>query len=357
MNSIAVALLLFVGALALAKGAVVDLTPKNFDKIVDGSMNVMVEFYAPWCGHCKNLAPEYEIVGNTFMEGDDVIIAKVDADAHKDLGGKFGVRGFPTIKWFPKGATEPEDFDGSRSADGIIQWINERTGLRRKVKAAPSAVIDLTADNFNAIVFDNTKDVFVEFYAPWCGHCKQLAPKYEKFAAAFEGEENVVIAKMDATADGNGDIAQSFGVSGYPTLKFFSKDTVDEPEAYNLGRELEDLVEYMNGKAGTFRTPEGDLKPEGGRVKSMDKLVKGATVDADLLAKAEEHLESLKGTQKDYGKHYVKAIKKVLDKGPEYIQNEIKRLSGMISNPSVNPKKKTLFMLRRNILTSFTEEL
>lgn len=47
----------------------VDLTPDNFDKVVDGSNNVLVEFYAPWCGHCKSLAPEYEIVGETYKPG------------------------------------------------------------------------------------------------------------------------------------------------------------------------------------------------------------------------------------------------------------------------------------------------
>lgn len=45
------------------------------------------------------------------------------------------------------------------------------------------------------------KDVFVEFYAPWCGHCKSLAPKYDALAEQLAGVESVVIAKMDATAN------------------------------------------------------------------------------------------------------------------------------------------------------------
>ena len=55
------------------------------------------------------------------IASDGVVIAKVDADAHRDLGGKFGVSGFPTIKWFPKGSSEPEDFNGDRSAAGIVK--------------------------------------------------------------------------------------------------------------------------------------------------------------------------------------------------------------------------------------------
>ena len=61
------------------------------------------------CGHCKRLAPAYEEVGRAFDNVDSVLIAKVDADSERDLGSRFGVRGFPTLKFFPKGSTEPEE--------------------------------------------------------------------------------------------------------------------------------------------------------------------------------------------------------------------------------------------------------
>lgn len=56
------------------------------------------------------------------------MIAKVDADAHRDLGSRFGVRGYPTLKWFPKGSTDPEDYSGGRSADDIISFVNQKAG-------------------------------------------------------------------------------------------------------------------------------------------------------------------------------------------------------------------------------------
>ena len=61
------------------------------------------------CGHCKRLAPAYEEVGEAFNDVEEVIVAKVDADADRTLGGRFGVRGFPTLKFFPKGSTTPEE--------------------------------------------------------------------------------------------------------------------------------------------------------------------------------------------------------------------------------------------------------
>ncbi|CAN0548325.1 unnamed protein product, partial [Laminaria digitata] len=61
---------------------------------------------------------------------------------------------------------------------------------------APSAVVDLTLDTFDSIVMDPSKNTLVEFYAPWCGHCKTLAPIYEKLGNIFAAEKDVVVAKV-----------------------------------------------------------------------------------------------------------------------------------------------------------------
>jgi protein disulfide-isomerase A6 len=59
-----------------------------------------------------------------------VVIAKVDADAHKSLGQKFGVEGFPTLKWFPRGSPDsPEEYDGGRSLDDFVKYIKQKTGM------------------------------------------------------------------------------------------------------------------------------------------------------------------------------------------------------------------------------------
>ena len=103
------------------RGDVVVLNDSNFTSIVDGSNNVLVEFYAPWCGHCKNLAPEWKIAGETFLPTDDIVIAAVDATDASATASKYEVKGYPTIKYFPKGSKEPEEYDGGRTADTIIK--------------------------------------------------------------------------------------------------------------------------------------------------------------------------------------------------------------------------------------------
>ena len=84
-------------ALYTRKDAVVELTPDNFDQRVKDSDGVwIVEFYAPWCGHCKNLAPEYKKAAKALSG--IVGVGAVDCDVHKSICGQYGVRGFPTIK-------------------------------------------------------------------------------------------------------------------------------------------------------------------------------------------------------------------------------------------------------------------
>ena len=130
---------------------------------------------------------------------DGVVVARVDADAHSDLGSKYGVQGFPTLKWFPKGSTEPESYEGGRTAKDMAEFINDKTGLKRKVKEPTDAGVDLTSTNFQDNVLNPNKAALVEFFAPWCGHCKKLKPIYQQLAEVFEGDEDVVIGAVDAT--------------------------------------------------------------------------------------------------------------------------------------------------------------
>jgi len=126
--------LFLLGLLAVAKGdsvveeeGVVVLTDTNLDAYIKDNTFVLVEFYAPWCGHCKKLAPVYESAAKTLKEaGSPAKLAKVDATVNTKLANRFGVRGYPTIKFFNKEADI--DYTGDKkSAAKMVEWLNKKT--------------------------------------------------------------------------------------------------------------------------------------------------------------------------------------------------------------------------------------
>jgi len=445
------------------ESAVVVLGEDNFDDIISKNEFVFVEFYAPWCGHCKHLAPEYASAALTLKnEGSSVVIGKVDATVHASLGQKFGVRGYPTLKFFRNGS--PMDYEGGRSAKDIVAFIKKKTGptsaplasaeeiekfkdqsgtkviayitsdqlsvwfdvgkssqvedfqlghvidstlfgshhapaiaihqegvdpitysgefekaaiaswantegyplvndlaqpvwqrchdtkknlvalvfkevtaedtamaLALGVKFKGQVVISTTANiqiaerwgasgkklptaifvkwtadnpkfivfdedkeefnaataenfiaktisgeyqsfrrsepipekndgpvkilvgkNFEEIVYDKEKDVFVEFYAPWCGHCKKLSPLWDELGNSLKNSPSVVIAKMDATANTP---PSEIDVRGYPTLILFPADK-KTGVPYEGDRDLPSMKKFVMDHASTSLNKE-----------------------------------------------------------------------------------------------------
>ena len=154
----------------------IDLIPSNFDDIVLRSGKpALVEFFAPWCGHCKKLAPVYEELATNFEAAKDkVTIAKVDADEEKELGRRFGVQGFPTIKWFDGKSETPEDYTGGRDIESLSDFIQGKVGTKGKGKKAVSSAVEMLTDSTFKTQIGSDKDVLVAFTAPWCGRMTLL---------------------------------------------------------------------------------------------------------------------------------------------------------------------------------------
>jgi protein disulfide-isomerase A1 len=120
-------------------GPVKVLVGTTFESIVlDDTKDVLVEFYAPWCGHCKTLAPKYDILGEEFQSDSNIVIAKVDS-TENDTPAK--VEGFPTIIFYPAGDKKnPITFEGDRSVEAMSAFIKEnRKSAPGEAKAAPAA--------------------------------------------------------------------------------------------------------------------------------------------------------------------------------------------------------------------------
>jgi len=319
-----------------------------------------VMMYAPWCGHCKKMKPDVDEAAEAFAKIPEVGILKLDCDNadNKVVCGRYGVTGFPTIKTFEKGNAVPNAWEGGRSAEDIVSGMNKLAGTNARIVKPPSAIEYLTPDTFDARVGkDAGTFAFVKFFAPWCGHCKSLAPVWEKLAATFAGEQDVVIAKVDCDAAENKALCGKYGVTGYPTLKSWSQGA-EEWDSYSGARELKDLVAYVNEKAGTERLPGGGLDEQSGRHAELDALVKefieaSESAREAVIAKAEALVGKLSAKLKAIAKFYVSFMKKVVTRGVQFIETELARIQRIIESGSVGPIKLTSFQKRLNILKAF----
>ncbi|CAG2107549.1 unnamed protein product [Medioppia subpectinata] len=252
------------------KSEVIELTPTNFEsKVTDSDDIWIVEFFAPWCGHCKSLVPEYTKAANALKGV--VKVGAVDADAHNSLGSRFGVKGFPTIKIFGANKKTPVDYSGPRSSGGLIdaafkelrKVVDSRAGggssgggssggSGGKRGGDKKDVIELTDANFEEKVLKSDDLWLVEFFAPWCGHCKNLEPIWAEAATELKGK--VKIGALDATAHTS--TAGKYNIKGFPTIKVFGSGKKDgSAEDYEGGRAVNDIVNYALDKVSESAPP------------------------------------------------------------------------------------------------------
>ena len=119
-------------------GGVTVLVGKNWEQIVkDETKDVLVKYYAPWCGHCKALAPTWDQLGDDVKDIEDLVIAKFDATANEVAG--LEIRGYPTLKYYPKADKTGTDYSGDRELDDFKKWLSENSSAYQAARG-PSQV-------------------------------------------------------------------------------------------------------------------------------------------------------------------------------------------------------------------------
>jgi len=183
--------------------------------------------------------------GFEYVQGDKPVVAARDAKGLKfKMQDEFSVENFKT-------------FMTLLEAGELDPWIKSEALPDNSANNVKVAV----AKNFEELVTKNSKDVLVEFYAPWCGHCKKLTPIFEELGDKMAAEE-VEIVKMDATAN---DVPPQFNVRGFPTLFWLPKNT-KTPKTYEGGREVENFISYI----AEYATDELNGWDRKGKVKKQD---------------------------------------------------------------------------------------
>ncbi|KAI0559984.1 Disulfide-isomerase PDIA-1 Endoplasmic reticulum secreted [Gracilaria domingensis] len=309
-----------------------DVTPADFDTLLDpAKASVMVEFYAPWCGHCKSLAPEYQKLGEAFERSKDVVIAQVDADAHKELANRFKIQGFPTLKWVQKGSKfeDAEDVKASRTASALLEYVNEKTGGQKKLKGTADNIVELTP----------TLQI------------------WKKIADLFSEDKNVVIAKLDG--DKFGQIAAEQEVSTFPTFKYYGKKGV---QTYDGESTIDALLAFTNKLTGMDISVDYGVLPSAGKVLEISEQVrsfvnaKTAEERAKVMDMCRATVETLDAKAKENFNYYSKVFKKIADKGIEYISKESSRLKSLLEDAdNLQQTQRRMFMRKLNVLEDFKE--
>jgi len=122
-------MLFVLGAVAVVHASgPVDLTKAKFqDLVVDSGKNAFIKFFAPWCGHCKAAKPVWDRLGGDYESSASVLIGDVDCTVETDLCSDFGVRGYPTIKYFTaETGKDGETYSGPREYDVLNKFIKEK---------------------------------------------------------------------------------------------------------------------------------------------------------------------------------------------------------------------------------------
>ncbi|KAI8641483.1 thioredoxin-like protein [Parasitella parasitica] len=298
MRLFSIANTLLIGYLAYCVNAKsVELNADNVsDSISSGTW--LIEHFSPYCIHCRNFAPDWKKLSedlDNLAEESNFHFGTIDCSTQGDLCDEHDVMGYPTVQLWENGE-KVEQYKGANKYDPLTEYIKERIASTSNAKLEPEVVyeekdegeafpprtdevekeeeeeeaeqIDTLVqqdkkEEKNDLVLPNPEGIsvnldeekmkeiasnkvpwFIKFYAPWCPHCKSLAPTWVEMASQLRGQINVGEVNCDALPA----VCETYDIRGFPTLKMFGQN--GEPVQYASDRSLISLMNFANAHAG-----------------------------------------------------------------------------------------------------------
>ncbi|KAL2161469.1 hypothetical protein VTH06DRAFT_8031 [Thermothelomyces fergusii] len=232
----------------------------------------------------------------------------IDAKAFGAHAGNLNLKTdkFPAfaIQETTKNQKFPFDQDKEITFESIKAFVDDFVAgkIEPSIKSEPipekqeGPVTVVVANSYNDIVLDDSKDVLIEFYAPWCGHCKALAPKYEKLGSLYSASEfkdKVVIAKIDATAN---DVPDD--IQGFPTIKLYPAGDKANPVTYSGSRTVEDLIKFV-AENGKYKASISEEAEESTSSSSSSSAAAASATASETASATETKSEEAKETSHD----------------------------------------------------------
>uniref|UniRef100_A0A663LRL0 DnaJ homolog subfamily C member 10 n=1 Tax=Athene cunicularia TaxID=194338 RepID=A0A663LRL0_ATHCN len=242
----------------LRNPSAVSLTPETFVELVQRRKREeiwMVDFYAPWCGPCQALMPEWKKMAR--MLNGLISVGSVDCQKYYSFCHQESVRGYPEIRLFPQKSNSAHQYF---SYNG---WHRDSYSLRAwALGYLPQVSVDLTPQSFTEKVLNGKDHWVIDFYAPWCGPCQNFAPEFEILARMVKGK--VKAGKVDCQAYAQ--TCQTADIRAYPTVKFYPYQgtKVNILGEYIDSRDAKGIADLLNEKLEAIQN-------KGKRKKSRNK--------------------------------------------------------------------------------------
>lgn len=261
---------------------IVDFNHETAQKIFGGEIkNHLLIFLSKEAGHFEKYVEGARTIAKDYRN--QILFVTIDADEedHQRILEFFGMKKeeVPALRIIKleedmaKYKPDKKDLSAEYIKEFVGKFMDGKLKQHLLSQDLPedwdkTSVKTLVSSNFDTVVFDTEKNVLVEFYAPWCGHCKQLAPIFDQLGDKFANDDSILVAKMDATINE----LEHTKITSFPTLKLYSKGDNKVVE-YNGERTLEGMTKFLeSGGSYGQAAPDTESEDEDDDVPTKDEL-------------------------------------------------------------------------------------